>query len=182
MKVYRLDASSSRFTAHVSTSGLLSAFGHSPIFAIRRFGGDVQFKENKPETVSLLVIVKLEAIQVMSGVSEKDREEIERSMRDQVLEVTKYPEAIFQSVSVAVDPVTEVTSKTRIEGMLTLHGVTRRCPIEAEVTFTEGQLRARGDFSLRQSDYQIDLYSVAMGALKVKDEVKMSFEIAGFTH
>jgi hypothetical protein len=38
-------------------------------------------------------------------------------------------------------------------------------------------LRASGDFILRQADYQIKLVSVAGGALKLKDELKFSFEI-----
>jgi hypothetical protein len=36
-------------------------------------------------------------------------------------------------------------------------------------------LRASGDFTLNQSDYQIKSVSVAGGALKVKDQLKFSF-------
>ena len=38
-------------------------------------------------------------------------------------------------------------------------------------------LRASGDFTLKQSDYQIKPVSVAGGALKMKDELKFSFEM-----
>ena len=38
-------------------------------------------------------------------------------------------------------------------------------------------LRASGDFTLSQTDYQIKLVSVAGGALKLKNELKFSFEI-----
>jgi hypothetical protein len=38
-------------------------------------------------------------------------------------------------------------------------------------------LRASGDFALDQTDYNIKLVSVAGGALKLKDELKFSFEI-----
>jgi hypothetical protein len=38
-------------------------------------------------------------------------------------------------------------------------------------------LRTSGEFVLRQSDYQIKPVTVAGGALKLKDEVKFSFEI-----
>ncbi len=38
-------------------------------------------------------------------------------------------------------------------------------------------LRASGEFSLLQSDYGIPLVSVAGGALKVKDELKFTFDI-----
>jgi hypothetical protein len=38
-------------------------------------------------------------------------------------------------------------------------------------------LRASGEFALKQTDYGIKLVSVAGGALKLKDELKFSFEI-----
>ena len=38
-------------------------------------------------------------------------------------------------------------------------------------------LRASGDFTLDQTDYNIKLVSVAGGALKLKDELKFSFEM-----
>jgi len=38
-------------------------------------------------------------------------------------------------------------------------------------------LRAFGDFTIRQSDYRIKLASVAGGALKLKDELKFTFDI-----
>jgi hypothetical protein len=38
-------------------------------------------------------------------------------------------------------------------------------------------LRASGDFTLSQSAYSIKPVSVAGGALKIKDELKFSFEI-----
>jgi hypothetical protein len=38
-------------------------------------------------------------------------------------------------------------------------------------------LRASGEFTMRQSDYGIKPISVAGGALKVKDELKFSFEM-----
>ena len=38
-------------------------------------------------------------------------------------------------------------------------------------------LRAAGDFSMRQSDYEIRPVSAAGGTVKLKDELKLSFDI-----
>jgi hypothetical protein len=38
-------------------------------------------------------------------------------------------------------------------------------------------LRASGEFSVRQTDYGIAPVTAAAGAIKVKDEVKCTFEI-----
>ena len=64
-----------------------------------------------------------------------------------------------------------------LNGKLTLHGVTRNQAIIVRVASFGSMLRASGDFSLDQTDYNIKLVSVAGGALKLKDEVKFSFEI-----
>jgi hypothetical protein len=38
-------------------------------------------------------------------------------------------------------------------------------------------LHVAGDFSVRQSDYEIKPVSAAGGAVKMKDEIKLSFDI-----
>jgi hypothetical protein len=44
---------------------------------------------------------------------------------------------------------------------------------------TQGEiLRAVGEFSLRQSDYEIKPVSAVGGAVRVKDELKCSFDIS----
>ena len=49
---------------------------------------------------------------------------------------------------------------------------------EGNIVLVTGDLmRASGEFSLRQSDYGILPVTVAAGALRVKDEVKLSFDI-----
>jgi polyisoprenoid-binding protein YceI len=64
-----------------------------------------------------------------------------------------------------------------LNGELTLRGITRGLSISARVSLNGETLKASGSFSLLQSDYEIALVSVAGGALKVKDELKFSFEI-----
>jgi len=64
-----------------------------------------------------------------------------------------------------------------LDGNLSLHGVTRRERVTVQVAVTGDMLRAFGDFSIRQSDYRIKPASVAGGALKLKDELKFTFDI-----
>ena len=49
--------------------------------------------------------------------------------------------------------------------------------MDAAKTLALGRLHASSQFTLRQTDYRIELASVAGGALKVKDEVKVSFDL-----
>jgi polyisoprenoid-binding protein YceI len=65
----------------------------------------------------------------------------------------------------------------KLDGSLTFHGVTRKESITTRVAWMGAMLRASGEFSLNQSSYGIKPVSVAGGALKLKDELKFSFEI-----
>ncbi len=47
-----LDAPMSRFKVQAFAGGLLSAFGHSPVIAIREFSGDVQYNPQSVEQSS----------------------------------------------------------------------------------------------------------------------------------
>lgn len=129
------------------------------------------------EPARLHMRIRADSLAVIDKVSQKERLEIERTMREEVLEVSKYPEIVFNSTQVSATRLSEGRYQVKITGELTLHGVTRDVTVPAEVAFSEGQLRARGQFSLRQSDYRIAPPKVAGGAVRVKDELKLSFDI-----
>jgi polyisoprenoid-binding protein YceI len=64
-----------------------------------------------------------------------------------------------------------------LSGELTLHGVTKSVPVSARVVINGSSVRATGDVSVRQSDYEIAPVSAAGGGIKLKDEVKLTFDI-----
>lgn len=174
---YRIDAGRSRFTVQGSADGLFSMFGHDPVIAICGFGGDARFVPGTLESASLLVLVQPDSLAVVNKVSDKDRREMERAMREDLLEIARYPEIVFMSTSISASRTSESRHRARIVGKLSLHGVTRDHSIDAQLTLGEDGLRAQGEFQLRQTDYNIKPVSVAGGALKMKDELKFSFDI-----
>ena len=174
---YRIDAKPSRFTVQVTAAGLLSAFGHNPIIAVRNFSGEARFQPDTLDSASLRVVVQAASLEVSGDVSDKDRREIERTMQERVLESATYPEIVFQSSTVKVSLAGPGQYRVEAVGQLSLHGVTREHTVSARVTVGPDRLRASGEFSLHQTDYGIELVSVAGGALKVKDELKCSFDI-----
>lgn len=177
---YKLDASRSRFTVQAFAAGLFAGFGHNPIISIRDFTGEVQFA---PETIAdaqLRLVINAQSLIVLDDIKEKDKQEIERAMHEQVLETTLYPEIVFQSASVTASRIIPGRYKAKIIGDLTMHGVTRSgLWIMAQLTLSENEIRTTGDFTLRQTDYGIKLVSVAGGALKLKDELKFEFDLVG---
>ena len=177
ISAYRLDPRPSRFTIRVTAGGLLSAFGHNPLIGVRDFSGEVQFDPASPESASLHVEVSARSLEVAGDVNEKDRREIERIMHEQVLESDSYPVIEFQCSEIKVTSSGAGQFRAEISGELSLHGVTRQQMIVARVTSSGERLRASGEFSIYQTEYAIQLVTVAGGALKVKDELKASFEI-----
>jgi polyisoprenoid-binding protein YceI len=65
-----------------------------------------------------------------------------------------------------------------LHGELTLHGITRSQPAPARISVSGETLRASGEFSIRQSDYEIRPVSAVSGTIKLKDELKLSFDIS----
>jgi polyisoprenoid-binding protein YceI len=115
---------------------------------------------------------------VVNNIKEKDRQEIERTMREEVLETSKYPEIEFKSNNIALSRAGEGRYRARVIGDLNLHGVTKRSLwINGELTITSEGLRAKGEFSIKQTDYKIKPVSVAGGTLKIKNELKCSFDV-----
>jgi polyisoprenoid-binding protein YceI len=176
---YRLDASKSRFTVKAKVSGIFSAFGHDHTIAIRDFQGEAALAPENPAQASLQLTIRAASLEVTDKVSDKDRREIESTMRDKVLETSTYPEIVFRSTNITVDKTGEGQYQAKIWGDLTLHGVTRNGLIYAKVVITGDTLRAAGSFPLRQTDYKITPVSVAAGTVKVKDELSFSFDIVG---
>lgn len=175
---YRFDPTVSSITAKAYAAGLLSAFGHDPLIGTHSFSGEVRCDAETFANGSLRIEIDTNSLAVVGNVAEKDRTEIERVMREEVLETARYPLIEFESNNVWLSRVRPGRFRARVIGDLVLHGVKKtNLWIDGEVTVEEAGLRAKGEFSLKQSDYQIKLVSVAGGAMKIKDEVKCMFEL-----
>lgn len=173
---YSVDPKQGCFIVQAIAEGLFSAFGHNPTIAIRDFEGVVELKPGALESAELLLKVKADSLKVTDG-SEKDRKEIEQTMSENVLETARFPEIVFKSTRVSSTQLFKGLYLAKGAGQLTLHGVTRQQVVEVQVTLSEDRLRIQGETKLRQSDYKIKIVSIAGGTLKVKDEVKLTFDL-----
>jgi len=172
---YAIDAKLSRFVVQAFATGFLSMFAHSPKIAIRGLGGDIQFDPDLPDQAALKVVVDPKAMSVIDET--RDKAEIERVMRDEVLEVSRFPEIVFESTRVSVSTPGDGRFRVDVTGRLTLHGVTRQHTFPADATLMGDLLRSNGAFTVLQSDYGIKLVAVGGSAIKVKDELKFTFDL-----
>ncbi len=174
---YVVDSKASRFTVQAFATGLLSAMGHNPKIGIRNFSGEVDLNAEAAQASGFRLSMKAGSLGVLDDISNKDRQEIEKTMNEQVLETTRYPEIVYEAPSVSIKRVDATLYSATLNGTLSFHGVTRNQTIPARIAVFDEMLRASGEFTLNQSDYGIKPISFAGGALKVKDELKFSFEI-----
>lgn len=177
---YRIDARRGNFTVQAFAEGWLSFVGHNPTFAVRRYGGEIRFAGSE-KVDSMLIIAEAESISLRDNVSEKDRAEIERATREDVLQIERFSEIVFVSKNVSLKQIPGGRFSVAASGFLSLHGETREQTIEAQAVIDNGSIHASGEFKLRQSDFNIEPVKALGGTLKVKDEVKISFDIMAQT-
>ncbi len=174
---YRIDAGQSHFTVRAFAGGFLSALAHDHTISVRDFDGNTEFTFGTVEPASLQMNIKAASLAIVDKISEKDRQKIETTMRDEVLEVSNFPEITFKSSGVTATKTGEGQYQARISGEISLHGVSRPITIASQLEFGDKVLHAKGNFSLKQSNFGIKPVSVAGGTIKVKDEIKFNFDI-----
>ena len=162
-----IDIEHSTLTVHVFKAGLFAAFADNHVIRAPIAEGHV----SEVGVLAVDVIVHTAEMRVVDPTLPTDkRAEVQARMHGpEVLDSSRYPDIRFASTR--VDP--DGTDQWRVTGDLTLHGVTR--PLRFAVTRREGHFR--GSASIRQRDFGIQPISIVGGTVKVKDELRVEFDI-----
>lgn len=175
---YRLDASKSSFMVRAFSGGLLWFKGHDHFIAIRDFNGEITLAPDTILPASLQMTVKTSSlVETRDVFTEQQKQIINKELREIVLETEKYPEITFRSTNVTgkIDPGGVFDAK--IDGDLTMHGVTRRIVIPAEATLIGNDLRAKGEFTADRGDFKVKATSAFHGLVRVRDKLKFTFDL-----
>ena len=166
--VRQIDVDKSVLTVRVYKSGLFSAFAHD--HEIRAPIQSGSFDEQK-RTVEFKV--KSADLKVLDpDGSDSERSQVQHTMEGpKVLDPEKFPEISFRSTSIEAAG----AGKWNVQGDLTLHGQTH--PIKVEVEGADGHYRGSSRF--RQTEFGITPITIGGGSIKVKDEVRIEFDVAG---
>lgn len=176
---YRLAPAESSLRVFVGKAGFLSVLAHDHNIGVRDFSGRLVIPPGGIPGARLELKIDTRSMAVLDAeVSDGDRAKITRSMHEEVLESAKYPEAVFRSTGLTgLTELRDGEVRFQLGGDLTLHGQTRPITLPVVVRRTPGLLKATGRYVLRQTDYGIRPYSTAGGAIKVKNEVVIDFQI-----
>jgi len=163
-----MDAAHSSIHVRVFKSGLFSAFAHNHDVQAPIDSGEVA--EAGAPFVELHV--DAQKLRVFDPeVSADTRAEIQKTMQGpQVLDAGRYPEIHFLSTTIQ----SAGTDHWLVTGNLDLHGQTH--PITVDVTLKDGLYK--GSATLKQTAFGITPVTVAGGTVKVKDDLKIDFQIA----
>jgi len=177
---YNLDASHSKFMAHANRSGLFWFKGHSHHLAASEFTGQVELTPDAITPASLRLVVKAASLhETGADFTEPQKQIINKELKEIVLHPDQYPDITFQSTNVTAKSSGAGRYEVKIDGNLTLHGVTRRITIPAVVTLNGNDLRAVGEFSIDRDDFKVKATSAFHGFVRVDDDVKFEFDIVG---
>src|SRR5450432_324644 len=175
---YVIDTDASTFTARAFATGLLASFGHNPTISIPKMEGEISLNSEAVEQSSLRLTIHADGLAVADDISEKDRNEINRKMHEEVLESNSYPNIVFSCSRGTASQTGEGQYWMALNGELSMHGVTRQQSVSARVAIQGDTIRATGDFAVLLSDYEIRPVSAVGGAVKLKDQIMLSFDIA----
>lgn len=180
----RMETTGSSFKVFVYKRGVASAFAHDHIIGVSDFKGMVTFDSDDPTKSHVALVVESASLQVLdSELSEKDKGEVKSNMDRDVLEVEKHPKIRFSSKKVELTERKAATAEKaetltlKVTGELDLHGEKKSITLPVNIEVKDGEVIAKGATDLTQSEWGIKPYTAFLGAVGVKDLVKIEFTI-----
>lgn len=162
-----IDAKRSTVTVRVFKSGLFRAFADDHVIEAPLAEGLL----DDSATPNVRITIEVRGMRVLDpGLSPKDRREVQtRMLGSEVLDADRFPHIRFRSVAIQKGD----ADRWSIRGELEVHGQTR--PVTVNVVRDQGHYK--GSTSLKQSEFGITPISIVGGTVKVKDEMKIDFDI-----
>ena len=172
---FRLGPDTGRVVIKTSRSGLAARAGHDLTIEVTRWSAQVEVPAESDGGQSAATVsaeLDLGSLEVREGtggampLTDRDRREIKK----QIGGILRGGTATFASSRIIPSP----SGGGAIEGTVTLNGKSQ--PARLQLT-DSGSGRYRGSVTLAQTGFGIKPYTGFFGALKLKDEVVVEFEV-----
>ena len=169
-QVRSVDTAQSTLHVHASKAGLFSGFADKHDEEAPILEGTI---DESASRINFVIAARQMKVLDPQLSPDKRQQVQERMLGPEVLDSTHFPQIMFESTNVEKDG----KGGLRVAGQLSLRGVTR--PVTALVRRENG--RYLGTCTLKQRDFGIKPISIAGGTVKVKDELKIEFDIRANT-
>lgn len=163
-----VDTHKSTLTVRVYKTGFFSAFAHDHEISASIDSGS--FAEDGSSVEISITAANLKVMDKESSDSEKQKIQT-RMLGAEVLDTAKFKEIKFHSTQVQAAG----QGMWQVSGDLTLHGKTQ--PVAFRVQKVNGHYQ--GVAEIKQKDFGIEPISIAGGGVKVKDQVRIEFDVVG---
>jgi polyisoprenoid-binding protein YceI len=175
---YTLDPEGSRVDVHVGKAGLFKFAGHEHEVRGAPLRGVVRADPREISASSVSVELSSAGLRVVPDNEPKDAPKVERTMHEEVLEVTRHPMISFRSASVRGQETAPGRYAVEVTGTLVLHGVSRTLTVPMEVEIAGQKLTARGKMSVTHTAFELRRVSAGGGTVKVANDVEIELALA----
>ncbi len=165
-QTFTLDPSTGSLRAKFFRDGPLAAFGRDHTVAASSFTGTVELS-----SASAAMTMRVDA-RALKVVEEDEPADFQKWVSGHISDLAL--------ASQSIEPVPEEKATWHLIAQLTHHGEART--VEAPVAVRDGPGGGRwfsGYVRLRQSDFGVKPYSTFAGAIRVSDDVVVSFDLLG---
>jgi polyisoprenoid-binding protein YceI len=182
---YAVSSKRSEVAVLVYKAGFASGMAHNHVIVAKDLSGSITYDPKAPEAIAVTVTVQAASLvadlpavtkkyKLKSSPSADDRKTIEESLKgaDQ-LAVKTHPTIVFKSKTAK-----RVKGELHVTGDFSLRGKTQSITLLVKISHTkDGSLRGTGTFMIKQSDFGYEPYSAFLGAVKVKDAVRIHLDL-----
>jgi polyisoprenoid-binding protein YceI len=168
-----LDASDGELLVHTGVTGRAAKMGHRLTIRMNSWRATVRWKGSEPSAAELTVDVdSLQVLHGEGGVTSLSAPEkaLVRTNALKVLEAARFGQIRFSA-----DDIAETGHGYRLGGTLEIHGQSKKHVIDVRAEDLGNSWRLSSEAVVRQSEFGIKPYSMLMGAMKVADDVTVSF-------
>jgi polyisoprenoid-binding protein YceI len=169
----KFDASHGQLQLTTGVSGRAAKMGHRLTIAMERWQAAVSWSGERPTAVAL--IVEVDSLRVLRGdggltpLTAPEKALIRTNARN-CLDAGK-----FERIRFECNDIESTDDGYRLAGTLEIRGTSKPHVIEVRVVDLAGSWRVDGETVVRHADFGVRRYSMLMGAMKVADEVTVSF-------
>lgn len=170
---YILGPTDGQLLVKVFKEGVAAKMGHDLVFEVTGWQAKVVVEPDPAETTleASAEVPSFSIVEANGGakpLSRSDRADIKRNIEEKILDAARFPTISFRSTGATVGG-----PGAALAGELTIGGTTR--PIEIALTIDGG--RARGTFTVVQSQFGIKPFKALMGSLKIRDAVDVVLDV-----
>lgn len=178
---YQVVSNESRIQLHVGKAGVLKGLGHEHVISARNFSGYIDLDEAALTRSRVSLTIDSRSLQVQpGGEPAKDVPEIQQTMQGpKVLDTQRFPRITLTSRHATATQVSPGVYDVQLTCDMELHGVVKPIDLRLRLETANNQLVARGDTTIRQTDFGMRPVTVAGGTIKVKNEVQGRFVLVG---